>query len=169
MSVEVAGGGFPLQTLLLAELKPSERDLFGQISSLKNGLALLAFFHNNPNTYSTADSIAFRTKEPASVIQTVLQAFQKMGLVIRLDVGPTLWRFTDDEEMRIQAAAVVNWQKRWRIRLTRVENAIQGKPSESGSKYCGGSASDACDGNADCWKCASFLVATVGHLGRSIQ
>src|SRR5512135_2693810 len=105
MAVRQIGADFPLESLLLAELGQSERDLFENVASLPCGIPLLAFLHEQPNTYSTLDAIAFRLNQSHEAVESSLYGLLTLGLVQRLDVGPTLWSLTGDADLRKAAGA----------------------------------------------------------------
>lgn len=167
MAVRPIGADFPLETLLLAELGQLERNLFAQVASLPCGIPLLAFLHEQPNTFSTLDSITFRLNKSQSAVESSLQGLLKLGLVQRLDVGLTLWSLTSDAEMRQAAGELVQWQNRWRVRLARVEQAIEGKLSVEASG-CRARQDGTCQRD-NCLSCSTFLFATMHQLQSDIR
>ncbi len=162
MAVRQVDADFPLESLLLAELGAVERDLFENVSSLPCGIPLLAFLDENPNTFSTVDSIAFRLNQSHEAVEASLLGLLAEGLVQRLDVGPTLWSLTSDRRMRHASSELVNWQKRWRVRLARVEKAIEGKFTDERSS-CPARQDGTCKGG-NCMSCSTFLFAAVHRL-----
>ncbi len=162
MVVQQIGADFPLESLLLAELGQLARELFEQVASLPCGIPLLSFLHDHPNTFSTVDSIAFRLNQSHESVESSLHGLLRLRLVQRLDVGPTLWSLTNDSRMRDAAGELVEWQNRWRVRLARVEQAIEGKSSDE-RVDCSAKRDGTC-GRESCMTCSTFLFAAVHRL-----
>lgn len=167
MAERDSGADFPLETLLLAELAQLERRLFEQVACLPCGFPLLAFLHENPNTFSTVDSIAFRVNASHEAVEGSLHGLLRLGLVQRLDVGPTLWSLTGDADMRQAASGLVNWQNRWRARLARVEQTILGR-SLNDKNDCDAREDGTCK-RYDCFECSTMLFAAVQRLQSEIR
>lgn len=168
MAMQLREADFGLTSLLLAELGECERSLFEQLASLKCGIPLLSFFHDNPNTYSTVDSIAFRISSTHRDVEVGLAQLDELGIVARLDVGLTLWGLSSEERIRQCVQNVMDWQKRWQVRLAKVDLAVRGLSHESGERFCGETASSRCPQRADCHRCATFLMATVDRLSNAV-
>ncbi len=161
--IDSVDGDNVLERLLLAELDLNTQATFSEVATLSHGILLLAFLDANPNTLSAADAIAFRLGEDQEEIAESLRGLRRLGLVRRLDVGPTLWGLTDDPEKRDLVRTLVEWQNRWKVRLARLDRVVWGTPCEGQKQDHDGAAHD-CREHADCSRCASVLIAAIQTL-----
>lgn len=152
-----------LETLLLAELDEKEQAVFSKVSALDYGTSLLSFLDSNSNTMSTADAIAFRIGRDQQAVESTLHELAELGLVRRLDVGPTLWGLTKDPDSRRLVRDLVSWQNRWHVRLARLDRAVRGLPCDDETQHTDDSHRD-CAEHTDCSRCASFLLAAIANL-----
>lgn len=152
-----------LETLLLAELTENEQSVFNHVAALDCGCSLLAFLDANANTLSTSDALAFRLGEENESVELALEGLHQIGLVRRLDVGPTLWGLAIDPEHRDITRTLVAWQNRWRVRLAKLDRVIHGVVCDGKKRRLDDIAHD-CANHPDCSRCASYLLAAISGL-----
>jgi hypothetical protein len=117
-----------VETFLFPELDAREKALFVQVLSVECGCALLRFLDRAADSLSTTDGIAFRLRQPYAVIECSLNTFRELGLVRQVNLGgSTFWGMVTDTEVRRIVRNLIAWQNRWRERLIRVEQLIDGR------------------------------------------
>jgi hypothetical protein len=117
-----------LEGVLLAGLDEHAQALFAQVMAIECGSVLLRFLDAAADSMSTTDGIAFRLNQPDPVVEGALNAFEKLGLVRRMNLdGLIFWRMVTDSETRRLARNLVTWQNRWLARLMRAEQFINGR------------------------------------------
>ncbi|MBI4791145.1 MAG: hypothetical protein HY782_29285 [Chloroflexi bacterium] len=118
-----------LQRMLLADLDEQARGLFDQISALETGPALLRFLRSHPQTYLTADDIAFQLGLAPEVLERDLKTFVQWSVAqVTRAANVTLYCLTSDPKHRCIVEELYTWQDRWEARLTNMKRLVFGAP-----------------------------------------
>jgi hypothetical protein len=116
-----------LESVLLSELDEHAKALFAQVSAIECGCAIVKFLQTAGDSFSMTDGIAFRLNRSCAVIESGLNALEKLGVVRRMNLDDlTFWGMAADPEVRQLARDLAAWQTRWSTCLERVAQAISG-------------------------------------------
>jgi hypothetical protein len=117
-----------LQSVLLTELDEHTRVLFKQLCTLNCGILLVRFLVENTHMLTTVAGIAYHLNEPPAKVERDVHVLENLGLVRQVDVADlALFGVTMDSDRRQLMRDLCAWQERWRVRLARMERAIDGK------------------------------------------
>jgi hypothetical protein len=120
-----------LRSVLLTELDEHTRVLFKQLCTLNCGIQLVRFLVENKHTLTTVAGIAYHLNEPPAKVERDVHALENLGLVRQVDVADlALFGVTMDSDRQLLMRDLCAWQERWRVRLARIECAIDGKAVE---------------------------------------
>ena len=115
---------------LLSELEEDERTMLTEVWDITGGCKILCFLIANANTLLTTSDIAWLLKEPHADIENAIRGVVELGLAKRLDVGGiALYGFTGDPGRQHLAHHLATWRERWRTRVARIEQLVEGTPT----------------------------------------
>ncbi len=117
------------EQVVYGELDARLSAVVDQIRLVEGGFALLWFLKSNANTLRTVDDIAFRLRQPTATVEKSLRAMSKLNLVRRVQAGGVTWfGMTLDPDRGRLVRDLCAWQDRWRSRLAKIDQAINGGP-----------------------------------------
>lgn len=117
------------EQVVYGELDARLSDVVAQIRLVEGGFALLRFLKSNANTLRTVDDIAFRLHQPTPAVEKSLRTMSKLNLVRRIQAGGVTWfGMTQDPDRGRLVRDLCAWQDRWRSRLAKIDQAINGRP-----------------------------------------
>ncbi len=113
--------------LLLAEMTPDERALFGRVSELGADLGLLNVLERKSNSLLTAQDLAAAVGRFPDGVEDQLEGLVEAGLARRVRILDSMfYGLTENPERRRLARDLVRWRDRWEERLTRMLGLLNG-------------------------------------------
>ncbi len=118
----------PIEEMVLAELEPRTRELFGKVRHLEYGCSILRFLNQRGNVLITLEDIAYHLEAKKSPIERDLYALVKLGLVARITVvGVVFFGLVEDVQVRCAVHDLYCWQDYWHARLSEIESIVNGR------------------------------------------
>ncbi len=120
------------------EMPEPIRHLFDQVSACDGGMPLLRTLEANPNTFKTAEDLAYSVQQPQAAVEGSLYALVNLGLVQWMNVaGLVFFGLTPNPDQRQAAHDLCAWQDRWHARLAHIEQVVNGtawpRPARQGA------------------------------------
>jgi hypothetical protein len=121
-----------IRELVFSDLDEKILSLLDQLCIRQCDVSLLRYLDAHSQSLHTVEDIAFSLRENCADVQCALTALVDLGYACELNVaGTCFFGATTDQNHRARMRELCAWQDRWRARIQRIEQVLDGKHAEA--------------------------------------